>query len=316
MTLRDLGGVFSRQFLTAYFLPALVALVGGVLVVAPELKPKAGEDPRLLTSVALLTVVAVLVGLVLLGLRRPVLRVFEGYPLVQLRRRYGKESRLPRHLRPTYYAYRIYNWRIRRQKARRAVLQKAARARPAKRALQGKRELERNFGSVELPLLPTRFGNILRAFEQHADSRWGLSGLTVWPRIAPLLSEREREYHLDAETDVMFVLNLCVVSVALSAVFAVHAAGDGRLTVEDAIGVAPLPVAWALYRLTLVAAVSWGIEVRASVDLHRLELYQQLGVRMPHSFSDERRMADAVSRCLEFGEPMPDRLWGPQTWPD
>jgi hypothetical protein len=302
VTLRDLSGIFNRYFLAGFFLPAFGALAIELLVTGRDVAPKGKGDPALLSHVAVLVLFGLLGGLVLLGLRRPVVRLFEGYPLQSLRARFARDSRfdLPDWARPTSYADRVYTWRVGRQRARREQLL-------TDRTDQGRRELDRQFGSEHLTLLPTRFGNILRAFEHHADSRWGLRGLTVWPRIAALLTDREREYHVDAETNVMFFLNVCVLSVVVGAVLT---------ALGHPVGAAGLLLAWASYRLTLVAAISWGVEVRASIDLHRLELYERLGVRRPTSFSDERRTGAFVGRCLEFGDRIPDRLWGPGTWSD
>ena len=74
----------------------------------------------------------------------------------------------------------------------------------------------------------------------------------------------------------------------------------GSVVVLFALGVVGAGLEWAVYRLTLVAAVSWGVEVRASVDL-------------PTSSSDEQGTAKVVSQCLEFGLPIPDQFWGPKT---
>jgi hypothetical protein len=50
--------------------------------------------------------------------------------------------------------------------------------------------------------------------------------------------------------------------------------------------------------------------VRASIDLHRLEVYEKLGIRKPSSFSDERELGKAVGQLLLYGEPLlPDDRW-------
>lgn len=297
-SLRDLGGIFDRYFLAGFFLPVFATLAIGSTLTGHSLIPHARSGLAVLGPVALLMLLALLGGLALLGLRRPVIRLFEGYPLESWRDRFARDSRLPDWARLSRYVTLIYTWRVRGQRKRRNELL-------GDNNPQVRRELDRRFGTKRLELLPTRFGNILRAFEYHADSRWGLSGLTAWPRIAVLLTDRERDYHLDAETNVMFFLNLCFLWLLASPVV---------VALGHPLGAAGLLLAWACYRLTLVAAIAWGVEVRASVDLHRLELYQRLGVRLPTSFSDERRIAASVSRCLEFGERIPDRLWGPNTW--
>lgn len=111
-----------------------------------------------------------------------------------------------------------------------------------------------------------------------------------------------------------FFLNLCLLSLWLDVLVCLHALSAAPATSTYAACVGLLLAAWGFYQLTLPAAISWGVEVRASIDLHRPELYERLGVRMPDSFSDERVAAQSVARCLEFGERIPEALWGPKTW--
>ena len=54
----------------------------------------------------------------------------------------------------------------------------------------------------------------------------------------------------------------------------------------------PFVLGYILYRAAIGPAIDWGNSVRSSIDLHRLEIYEKLGVRAPISFSDERQLAD------------------------
>jgi hypothetical protein len=62
-------------------------------------------------------------------------------------------------------------------------------------------------------------------------------------------------------------------------------------------------VAYALYRMSIGPAVRRGAVVRASIDVHRLEVYEKLGIRKPSSFSDERELGKAVGQLLLYGRP-------------
>jgi hypothetical protein len=153
-------------------------------------------------------------------------------------------------------------------------------------------------------------GNAIRAFEMHATTAWGLDGIGVWPRIEMLLTADERELHTDAKIDFNVFLNASV-----------GVAGAGIVLLVDMglnrpldwwlswLYLVPFVVAYAIYRRTTGAAARWGSEMRASVDLHRLELYDRLGVRAPSSFSDERRLADEINQMLLYGTPLPDEVW-------
>ena len=63
------------------------------------------------------------------------------------------------------------------------------------------------------------------------------------------------------------------------------------------------------YWASITAAIEWGDTVRASIDLHRLELYKGVGLRPPLDFTDEREtVAPALNAALLRGEPIPDCL--------
>jgi hypothetical protein len=327
VTVKDVGGIFSRYFMAGFFLPAFFGLLAASLAFAPELAPQPKERLNVVGGVTLLVAAALLAGLILVGLRRPTTRLFEGYPLHLAKERarsdrwialpsvlqgwvasrVQREVRLkvPAAARPSSYGYLLWALLHDRQRGRRARIASVE-------TPQGRRELDRYFGVYEGELLPTRFGNVLRAFEYHADSRWGLSGLAAWPRIAPLLSDGERALHTDAETDVMFFVNASLTSWLLGAAFLAVDIPDGDLKSSDLRGPLVLALAYVLYRFAVVAAVGWGMAVRASIDLHRLELYQRLGIRRPASFTHERMIAGRLSRLLDLGERMPDYLWEPR----
>jgi hypothetical protein len=71
----------------------------------------------------------------------------------------------------------------------------------------------------------------------------------------------------------------------------------------------PFVLSWLSYWASIGAARQWGEAVRASMDMHRLELYDKVGLRRPVDFSDERdRIAPALNRALLHGKQIPDDL--------
>jgi hypothetical protein len=59
-----------------------------------------------------------------------------------------------------------------------------------------------------------------------------------------------------------------------------------------------------LYLAAVRAAVRWSNRLSSSIDVHRLELYEKLGLPRPTDPDVERAIADAVN-LLRFG-------WGPR----
>jgi hypothetical protein len=59
---------------------------------------------------------------------------------------------------------------------------------------------------------------------------------------------------------------------------------------------------------TIHPVEEWGDAVRAVFDVHRLELYDKLGVRRPASPEEEQEIGRAVTRCLLYAEPIAARF--------
>jgi len=303
MGLSDFTSIFSRSFVIGFFLPAYVSLVALWLFASSDFTPNALEEYSQATELLILGAVALVVGLALSGLSYNITRALEGYPLERV-----ATWPILRHL----YRAAIY-WQ--RRSYDRLLAIRDDTTKPKQARSRAARELDKFFPQSREALLPTSLGNAMRAFERHSNIRWGLDGVTVWPRIEALLTAEERQAHIDARADLSLFLNgtvgAFVVGVCLAydkAVNVPHPAWDWPLYLI------PFALMYGLYSFSLNPALEWGAAVRASIDLHRLELYERLGVRKPRSFSDEREIAAKVNKALLFAHPLlPDDLWGQES---
>lgn len=316
VTFRDITGLFSRYFITGFFLPSLFALLALSVGLDERWLPAIFEQLRPTTKTIVVIGLAVLAGLLLLGLRTPIIRLFEGYPIESLGRRGGRRGaarrawtdKLPRTLRPSRWPHSLYSYMHGREQQRFSRLRSLS----EDGDVRARRELDRSFpGMVER--LPTRLGNVIRAYEYYADSRWGLDSFTAWPRIAALLSDRERDLHVEAETDFIFLLMGSLAAYVTGVTLLADALVHRPLVASDLWSVVPLPLGYGLYRLSLEAARRWGAEVRASVDLHRLEFYERVGLKRPRSPKEEKEMATELGVFLATGGELSEKWWQPET---
>jgi len=299
VALSDITSVFSRYFIVGFFLPAYASLVALWLTASSALTPNTLERRSQATQVLILGGAALVAGLALSGLSYYITRLYEGYGLERARDVRGFRS--------------IHRAAVALQKRR---YNKLLEIRQNKAAVPRRRSsaawfLEKWYPQDPCDLLPTRVGNAIRAFEQHSNARWGLDGVTIWPRIEALLSADERELEVDAKVNFYVFINASlgayVVGVSLIVDAAIHKSPTAWHWSLYAI---PFLVGYLSYRAAIGPAVDWGDSVRASVDLHRLDLYEKLGVRAPTSFSDEREIADKVNKALLYAHPLlPDDLW-------
>lgn len=299
MGLSDVAGVFSRYFVVGFFLPSFFWLLILSQTLTVEWLPEVYEEAEPAAQILVLGGAALLLGLLLLGFNWQIYRAAEGYPL------WNRRDREP--------FRRICSYLVDRERTRYVRLRSARDddTKPNDLRAYAASCLDREFPPYLANVLPSRFGNAIRAFESHAYKRWGLDTVAVWPRIEALLEEREAELNADARGEVAFFVN----SLLLSAV-------SGLILTADEIANEPLGwpaflvyalpfiAVYPLYRGASSAANRWGSAVRASTDLHRLTLYEKLGVRRPTSFDDERTaIAPAVNEALVFGYPIPDDLF-------
>lgn len=287
MGLRDITGVFSRYFIVGFFIPSLFTLVLLERLLSGQAVPNAleayGEDTRIL----ILGAMAVFVGLVLMGLQSfPLELLFVAGPLRTplVRLQVSKMDRL-RALRND------------------ASAPQSARARAAL-------EITRRFGGgAREAVQPTRLGNAARSYAASAYARWGLDAVAVWPRVEALMTEQERELHVDAKTDVAFFLNGslgCLVIGLAALVDGIAYRGDALFTVV--LVAVSLLFARFLYLAGVGAATRWSERREASFDLHRGDILTSFGFRDPTGFEDGRTIGIALSRFLLYGVPPGDEL--------
>jgi hypothetical protein len=290
--LGDLTGVLSRYYLVGYWVPSFFAMGALALWLPKDSLPSNYLGLSWSAKFLVLGFIAIPVGLTLLGLRYPLTRVFEGYVFEGQFFRSG----YPRHLRSGLVWLQAQPFERDLQVRDNETEKSEARTAAAQR-------LDRRFPPDPSTLLPTRFGNTFRASEYYAYTRYGLDTVAIWPRIDGLLSEQERELHTNAASDLAFFMNGALAAFTVGIV----------LAAETALKWWQYPlwfvVSYLLYRASIGAAERLWTERRASVDLHRLELYERLGVRRPPTPNEERSgHARAVNRFLLWGEPIPGWL--------
>ena len=294
MGLSDIAGVFSRYFIVGFFLPAFFAIVAISQTVDAAMLPAVYNHASGGAQVAIVGGAALALGLVLLGLHYQVLRLYEGYPLAA--RRSWFVIRL---------LYGLMIWHQRRR-FRRAVR--------ASGDFDASWRLDRRFPhnpknpTDESLLLPTSFGNAIRAFERHSFIRWHLNAIAAWPYVENLLSDHESDVLSDARGDVAFFINTSLLAI-LTGLALLFDMLHYESSPSKFFLLIPLAIAIVAYHAAVGSAISWGEVVRACIDSHRLQMYTTLGLRAPTSIKDEEQLAWHLNSTLLVGERMPDEFF-------
>ncbi|MGW3451829.1 hypothetical protein [Streptomyces sp. NPDC001076] len=275
-----LGGGWA--LLVGWILPTALNLAVFTLVVAPSLHRPAILDrlwPTSSTPIALLLLIAaVLFGLVLNALQTPLYRFLEGY---------------------TLWPAAAYERGCRLQQARRrktaARLADPALTSPIRRALL--REKLNRYPVNDTQVTPTLLGNAIRRFEEYGYNRYHLDTQVLWNELTSAAPEPTSRQVVTARTNVDFFVALLYghAAVAITAFGSLSASqADRPLLTSTGICLIILVPIW--YRAAVAATDEWAAAVRALVNLGRKPLAEGLGLSLPKSLEDERRMWKLVTR--------------------
>lgn len=194
----------------------------------------------------------------------------------------------------------------------------AAVARARTDYLRGLRELATDFPDREALLLPTRFGNRVRAFETYPYVVYGVDSIPIWLRLQGVMDKEAHAAIAEARSRVDFFVNLWLLSAALAIVmgpaaawsttFGWHGFSSLKGTAYAAWASATL-LAWLSYRGALAMAVSWGDQVKTSFDLYLPALAQQLGFRVPSDPAEARKFWGAINEMCLYCRPVDSTRW-------
>jgi hypothetical protein len=290
MPFKDVTTIFSRSFVLGYYLPAFFALFVLWKSLPPAVQPHEFEHYSAGTQLLIISGFGIPLGLLLSGLNYTIMRVFEGYPLQNAQNWPGFRT--------------VHKWMVGPRLREFGDLARRKRNGDSKAAWL----LDRRFPSSEGQVLPTRFGNAVRAFEHHALVRWGLSTVAAWPRIELLLSEQESTVLTAVKSDTDFLVNASLLSYCVGVTLLVRALIVRPQWAIWLIYLIPFVVGYCLYRIAVGAAVRWGSEVRSCMDLHRFDLYERMGLRLPTTKEQEFEVTKSINQCLLYGKSLPNSV--------
>lgn len=269
--------------LAGWIIPAAVAVALLTYLVLPDLPWKFADELGELNSVeqaAALTFTAIGVGVVLSALQTPLYRLLEGYLW-------------PNSLRDRGMA---------RHTKRRAELREQLAN--DKSGVEYGLVLERlqRYPALDDQIAPTTLGNTIRALEAYGWDKYRLDSQTLWSELEALVPEPLRVALDRARVPVDFAVSFVYLSALVGLISLIAALlGDAQLKLfvisVVAIGLSPI---W--YWLAVVSTSEWYACVQALVNLGRLPLAQAMGLQIPATLEEERRMWEALTTLVTSEE--------------
>ena len=188
-----------------------------------------------------------------------------------------------------------------------------------------RRELITSFPSRPDLILPTRFGNAIRAFEDYSRQIYGADSIPLWLHLSAVIPKDFHDGLEDARAQVNCLLNLFFLSIIVVLFtflkslrwFFSHFDSlnlQNILKVENltsmGIVVGGLTFAWLVYELSIERIYAWGSLVKAAFDCYLPELANKLGYKLPPDGVGQRALWVAVSRRAIYHRP-----FSPEQWP-
>lgn len=320
--LSAISGQFGKSLILGTFFPVALFVTCALLCLPPLLPYNLHSLPRLrfldtqgLITVSLTTII--LTG-ALYNLNIPIIRCFEGYP--------WKDSWIGKYWTDKFARRLTSDTTIRMQaelfdSVPKAVLVAAglSKADGPRRAQLRRitdarseigRSLTREYPSAAGAVLPTRLGNVVRSFEHYPRTQYNISAISLWPRLIAVIDKEYAAAIDDAKTSVDFMINCGTLSGTLALIIAIlgllypmpfRSLGQCAQWIGEIAGFALL--AYASYRVSIGRAMAWGDLVKGAFDNYRWKLLDQLGYKQrPETLKEERRLWDAISRQIIYGD--------------
>jgi hypothetical protein len=322
-----LSKLADKSFVLGFFLPALIGTVA-IIALNKDWEPASTLFKNWMNqqSFANLTVVLLIVwtlSVLLMAGSRWMYRVLEGYawPLAQP---FLKKLQLKRRK----------SQRVRVRKAYDAHLA----APPATASINGSEDKDREQNRLheelryqyslllrglylEYPeqrhlVLPTRFGNVLRAFEIYPGTVYGVESIHAWPRLLAVIPKDYQIILADARAPVDFFVSLVFVSFFVGTVSLIRSAvavagGTGALKAMEfgSAGVVAFVMCRFFYLAAVSSAITWGEIVKSAFDLYLPSLANAMGYALPETLEERRCFWDALASQFQFQKPIRPEKW-------
>lgn len=282
-----LNKLFGRDFLIGFFLPALLFILSTCFLLknwgfTSELLNV--DLTRPLADAGFVLIASLLLAIFLEAFNREIFRIAEGYwwPL-WLRRRLAF----------------LHVWRFRNLQRKidqvgkgEITLSRNERALLLRRAAMA-------YPSTEDQVLPTSFGNAVRAYEDYARVIYGFESIDGWARLQALMSKEFREILGSSRARVDLWLNLATLAL-LFLIEAFLLADNGNRSVNLWLLLSVLLAAAFAYLRARSSVQEYGHSVKAAFDLYLPALAAQLGYVPSKVVAHNRKFWVAFSRLIVF----------------
>lgn len=311
--LSKLSGQIIGPMILGTLFPVLLFFTVVCLMVLP-ITPFGHEFTQLVSDpyhwessgkVALLATFIILVATVVLyHLNNPLIRLYEGYP--------WKDSLIGKH--QTDKKKKEYDVATNLKKRAEILAREISVRRlgvkvdPLEEAASSAGDvIDNRYPNEKDLVLPTRLGNVIRAFETYTERRYGASTIALWSRLQGVMDASYATALENTKVAFDFMLNCSFLSLlsmgllASAGLYWRHPKLHGLVQAWEIWVIVLAGLSYVLYLGAINRAEEWGIGIKAAFDLYRLPLLTKLGYEIkPSDLEEERRMWDIISYDFAF----------------
>ena len=159
----------------------------------------------------------------------------------------------------------------------------------------------------ESQIMPTSLGNIYKTAEIYAYHHYGADAVILWTRIQEVLPKsfvnRLEETKIAIDFFLLFSL-LCTLFSLLTVPYLIFHKAPILLIITCCVGIL---LGWLAYQAALVPAIAYAELIKVAYDLYRQPLIKALGLRVPDTLSQEKKMWKSLANFTLRGFPLSDK---------
>jgi len=311
---------FGSHFLVASMIPSLGLVVACLVVFDPILHVSSAfqidNGIYALLGISLLVIVpTVIVGYTLTALNTFILKFFEGYVFLHrfpfMRWGYARK------------ANKLIEQREVLRNEIELLAQKKKRSREEQLTLDALKTTyysvvtiyDQSYPPPNAEIMPTKFGNILKASEAYAGTRYGIDSVQFWPRLWHVIPSNYQQTIENARNELSFLVNMSALSV-LFYLFCIAAIissappvgfSDWNGFLANSLryifaGALAFVSSQFFNRAALFSVGDFGMMIRSAYDLFRLDLLEQFRVKQPKDSNEEFQVWKNLGELIILGQ--------------
>ncbi len=160
-------------------------------------------------------------------------------------------------------------------------------------------------------IAPTDLGNAVNVTSDYIYNRYGIEMAALWTQMENIVADdKPLQARLDNEKAALdFMVNLSVLLDLFALEFLLVRVWLGEFPSAAGGALVFLVLGYAVYRVAVTKARSWGDAVQCAFDLHREDLRKKMRVREFRGLTDERAVWEKLSGWLMWGKPFPENVF-------